>query len=126
MNAIDLIVRTANPDLLDRTVQQLGPAVVVDGTWNGDTCHVRVFGDPGYFKFAITQQGYGEITGEVPVAHTQDYEIDQASWPAHLRDDAPSQRCSSCGRNTWAVEEFGNECRMTQPSGQACGGRFGA
>jgi hypothetical protein len=52
--------------------------------------------------------------------------IDQSSWPAHLRDDAPSQRCSRCGRNTWAVEEFGNECRMPQPSGKACGGRFGA
>lgn len=57
----DLTVRTRNPQLLDETVQQLGAAVVIDGSFNGDTCQVRVFGDPGYIKFAITQQGYGEI-----------------------------------------------------------------
>lgn len=68
----DLIVRTRNPQLLDATVQQLGPAVVVDGTYNGDTCHVRVFGPSGYIKFAITNQGYGEIVGEEPVATGSD------------------------------------------------------
>lgn len=68
VEAIDLIVRTANPEVLDRTVQQLGAAVVVEGSFNGDTCRVRVFGPPGYLKFAITQQGYGEIVGEEPIA----------------------------------------------------------
>jgi len=68
IDATDLIVRTANPELLDKTVQQLGPAVVVEGTWNGDTCRVRVFGPPGYLKFAIAQQGYGEIVDEEKVA----------------------------------------------------------
>ncbi len=60
----DLIVRTSNPKLLDRTVQQLGAAVVVEGSYNGDTCRVRVFGPTGYIKFALTNQGYGEVVGE--------------------------------------------------------------
>lgn len=60
----DLIVRTSNPGLLDTTVQQLGAAVVVDGSYNGDTCRVRVFGPTGYIKFALTNQGYGEVVGE--------------------------------------------------------------
>jgi hypothetical protein len=58
----DFLVRTGNPDALDETVQQLGAAVVVDGSWDGDTCTVRVLaGDPGYIKFAIDHQGYGEV-----------------------------------------------------------------
>ncbi|GAB2714590.1 hypothetical protein [Streptomyces bullii] len=65
--ATDLIVETANPELLDATVKQLGPAVVVDDTFDGTTCRVRVFGDPGFIKFALTQQGYGKIVGEEPV-----------------------------------------------------------
>lgn len=68
IQATDLIVKTANPKLLDDTVQQLGPAVVVDSSWNGDTCRVRVFGDPGFVRFAITNQGYGEIVGEAAVS----------------------------------------------------------
>jgi hypothetical protein len=57
----DLRVRTSNPELLDTTVQALAPAVVVDGSWDGDTCIVRVFGNPNYLKFALSRQGYGEI-----------------------------------------------------------------
>jgi hypothetical protein len=60
----DLIVRTANAESLDRTVQQLGRAAVIRDSWNGETCDVRVFGDPGFIRFAITSQGYGEIVGE--------------------------------------------------------------
>lgn len=68
-SATDLIVRTGNPELLDQTIQQLpGAAAVVDGSFNGDTCRVRVFGDPGFMRFAITNQGYGEIVGEEPVS----------------------------------------------------------
>lgn len=63
----DLIVQTPDPELLDTTVQQLGPAVVVEGTYDGTTCKVRVFGDPGYIKFALAQQGYGQVVGEEPV-----------------------------------------------------------
>jgi hypothetical protein len=63
----DLLVRTANPTLLDTTVQQLGVAAVVEGSYNGDTCRVRVFGNPGYIKFALASQGYGDLVGEEPV-----------------------------------------------------------
>jgi hypothetical protein len=64
VTATDLIVRTRNPELLDRTVQQLGPAVVVEGSYDGETCRVRVFGSTGYIKFALANQGYGELVGE--------------------------------------------------------------
>lgn len=64
VQATDLRVRTASPELLDQTVQSLGPAVVVEGSFDGDAATVRVFGDPGFIKFAITRQGYGEIIGE--------------------------------------------------------------
>jgi hypothetical protein len=60
----DVRVRTTNHEWLDQTVQQLPgiAAVVVDGSWDGDTCIVRVLaGDPGFLKFAITNQGYGEV-----------------------------------------------------------------
>lgn len=62
----DLIVETSNPKMLDDTVQQLGPAVVIEGTWNSDDCtvDVRVFGDPGFMKFAIDNQGYGRVVGQ--------------------------------------------------------------
>jgi hypothetical protein len=50
---------------------------------------------------------------------------DQSSWPAHLRDEAPRQRCSSCQRYTWSTEEFGQTCGMPQPSGERCPGTFG-
>lgn len=73
--ATDLVVRTRNPEPLDQTVQQLGAAVVVDGTFDGDTCRVRVFGPTGYIKFALRTQGYGEVVGEEPVATT--FETDQ-------------------------------------------------
>jgi hypothetical protein len=69
----DLIVRTVNPELLDATVQSLpGAAAVVQGSWNGDTCRVRVFGDAGFLKFAIPHQGYGEIIGENPITGVSD------------------------------------------------------
>lgn len=64
--ATDLVVRTRNPDLLDRTVQHFG-AVVVAHSYDGQQCRVRVFGDPGFIRFAITNQGYGEVVGEEPV-----------------------------------------------------------
>jgi hypothetical protein len=53
-----------------------------------------------------------------------DHMSDQSTWPAHLRDDAPYRRCGRCGRKTWAIAEFGQECRMTQPDGYPCGGSF--
>lgn len=44
--------------------------------------------------------------------------------PPHLRLDAPEAVCLRCKRHTWAAAEFGKECRMTQPDGFPCGGRF--
>lgn len=64
MKATDLLVKTHAPELLDETVQQLGPAAVVEGSYDGTTCRVRVFGDPGFIRFALTNQGYGEVVGE--------------------------------------------------------------
>jgi hypothetical protein len=63
------IVRTGNPPALNDTLQVL-PGVrasVVDDTWNSDerTCHVRVDGDEGFFRFAMANQGYGDVLGEV-------------------------------------------------------------
>jgi hypothetical protein len=67
--ATDILVRTGNPAILDETVQQLGAAVVVGGPdrfVQVDGCYVvRVYGDPGFIKFAITNQGYGEVVREL-------------------------------------------------------------
>jgi hypothetical protein len=70
MKVTDLIVRTVSPQDLDATVQALpgAAAVVVEGSFDGDTCRVRVFGDVGFLRFAMTQQGYGEIVGEEAVS----------------------------------------------------------
>lgn len=57
----DIEVECGNPTALDQTVQQLGPAAVIEGSWNGRSCKVRIFGNPGYIKFAIAHQGYGKI-----------------------------------------------------------------
>lgn len=66
MIATDILVETPNPDALDQTVQQLGGAVV-EGSWDGTTCRVRVFRDPGFMVFAITNQGYGKVVGQEQV-----------------------------------------------------------
>jgi hypothetical protein len=67
--ATDILVRTADPELLDRTVQQLGLAVVMQdagGYAQVDGCYVvRVHGNPGFIKFAIANQGYGEVVREL-------------------------------------------------------------
>lgn len=55
---------------------------------------------------------------------TGQWSADQSTWPAHLRDDAPSQQCGRCGRYTRSPREFFAECRMPQPDGYPCGGRF--
>ena len=51
--------------------------------------------------------------------------VDQSTWPAWLRDDAPYQKCSYCGRKTWTTEEFGRRCGMTLPGRRPCSGTFG-
>ena len=65
--ATDFLIECANPEAFDQTVQQLGTAVLMDGGTKGhyiqkDGYYVmRVFGNPGYIKFAIEHQGYGKI-----------------------------------------------------------------
>lgn len=72
---VDLIVRTASAKRLDEVLQQLpmAPARVVDGTWDPvqKTCHVRAFGNVGFLRFALPNQGYGEIIGEIPAPASQ-------------------------------------------------------
>lgn len=67
-DATDILVKTASPELLDQTVQQLGRATVVGAPdyMTVDGCYVvRVFGDPGFVKFAIASQGYGEVVRQL-------------------------------------------------------------
>jgi hypothetical protein len=64
----DILVRTGDPARLDATVQQLGPAAVVGAPdyVMVEGCYVvRVFGDAGFIKFAIANQGYGEVVREL-------------------------------------------------------------
>lgn len=68
--AIDILVRTKDPDGLDRVLNQFGAALVGGGMPGGytmiDECYVaRCFADVGFIKFAISNQGYGEFVREL-------------------------------------------------------------
>lgn len=71
MEATDFIVECGNPEAFDRTVQSLGSAVLMDGGTKGQYIKkdggyvMRVFGDPGYIKFAVEAQGYGKIVRQL-------------------------------------------------------------
>lgn len=39
-------------------------------------------------------------------------------------DEHGLARCDTCHRITWAPSEVGRRCRMTQPDGSSCSGRF--
>lgn len=63
--ATDLLVEyDGDPAALDEVVQSLGPAVLGQGAdapgyMKRDGYYVvRVFGDPGFVRFALTNQGY--------------------------------------------------------------------
>lgn len=65
----ELLIKTNNPELLDRTLKSLGG--LVDQDFNGKPiarngiCIVRsISGNIDFLKFAIKNQGYGEIVGE--------------------------------------------------------------
>jgi hypothetical protein len=65
----DLLVKVMNPAALDTTVQSFGAVVLefAPGAYiqeEPDVYIVRCFGDHNFVKFAITQQGYGEVVGE--------------------------------------------------------------
>jgi hypothetical protein len=69
-DAIDILVDTPNPEALDQTVQSLGAVVVGGGTPGGYVKHdghyvVRALMAPDFVKFAIEQQGYATIVGEL-------------------------------------------------------------
>jgi len=69
----DILIRTANPDILQQTLQQL-PGVRAsllgspgryereDGCWRA-----RVFAGLPFLEFAFEQQGYGEIVREAAI-----------------------------------------------------------
>jgi hypothetical protein len=68
--AKDILVKTKNPEALDRTMQSFRAAVVGGGMPGGyvmvEGCYVvRCFGDPGFIKFVIKNQGYGEVVREL-------------------------------------------------------------
>ena len=69
MKATDFLVEVGNPEYLDDTLQQLPMMrafVVGRGVPGGIVRHegypvVRVFGDTGFFVFAMEQQGYCKV-----------------------------------------------------------------
>jgi len=69
--ATDFLVECMNPEAFDKTINQLGAAALVESGGKGqylmkDGYYVmRVFGDAGFIKFAIGNQGYGKIIEEL-------------------------------------------------------------
>ena len=62
----DLLVETQNPEFLDDSIQGFGAAVVGRGTNTGfirikGAYVVRCFSNSAFIKFAIENQGYGEV-----------------------------------------------------------------
>jgi len=69
--ATDYLVECGNPEAFDKTIQQLGAAVLINGGVEGDYTKkegfyiMRVFGDAGFLKFSIENQGYGKVIREL-------------------------------------------------------------
>jgi hypothetical protein len=69
--ATDYLVQCGNPESFDKTIQQLGSAVLIDGGTKGNYIQkdgyyvMRVFGEPDFLKFAIEAQGYGKIVKQL-------------------------------------------------------------
>ncbi|KFC19353.1 hypothetical protein [Chryseobacterium sp. FH1] len=67
----DFLIECNNPHAFDKTIQQLGPAVLLDGGTKGNYIKkegyyvMRVFMNSGYIKFAVESQGYGKIIKEL-------------------------------------------------------------
>lgn len=63
----ELLVRTGNREMLDRTLQTFG-ALVCETPEPDGTYAVRAFPPNdtklNFVRFAITNQGYGEVVGE--------------------------------------------------------------
>ena len=73
----ELLVRTSNPAWLDQTLQQLGGGVGQDAHGNYMQTDPNVYvvramtGNVGLLRFAITNQGYGDVVGEREIAGTE-------------------------------------------------------
>lgn len=70
----DFLIECGNPEAFDRTINSMN-AVLYDGGNKGNYIKseegyytMRVYGDPGYIKFAIQTQGYGKIIKELAVS----------------------------------------------------------
>ena len=68
----DILVRCGNPKALDQILNQMGAALVQNNPEEymmvNDCYVVRVLnGNNSFIKFAIVQQGYGEVVGEIPM-----------------------------------------------------------
>lgn len=78
MNAKDLLVKSNNPEWLDQTLQTLGAVVVGGGTPGGfvkiDGAYVVrcLGGSADFVKFAIKNQGYGEVVKEFDGLYNED------------------------------------------------------
>ena len=72
----DILVRTGNPDWLDKTLNGFGAALVGGGMPGGytkiDGCYVvRCFGDVGFIKFAMKNQGWAEYVRDLEVIEVE-------------------------------------------------------
>lgn len=70
----DFLVECGNTEAFDKTINSMN-AVLYDGGNKGDYKKdengyytMRVYGDPGFLKFAIQNQGYGKIIKELTVS----------------------------------------------------------
>jgi hypothetical protein len=69
--ATDFLIKCGNPEAFDRTIQQLGAAALIENGGKGQYLQkdgyyiMRVFGDSGFLRFAIENQGYGKIIKEL-------------------------------------------------------------
>ena len=68
----EILVKTENPTFLDETIQCLGGLVEqnADGSYRAepDGSYVIRGTDINFLRFAIENQGYGEIVGERDIA----------------------------------------------------------
>jgi hypothetical protein len=70
MSAIDLVITTRLPELLQAMVNAL-PEVrceVVQGSFDGTKCTLRVHTNTRFAHYRIVQQGYGDVLEVRPAA----------------------------------------------------------
>lgn len=66
----DFLVDCENPKAFDRTINSFGAVLMTNGIENNYIKQegyyvMRVFGDAGFIKFAIENQGYGKIIKQI-------------------------------------------------------------